>query len=64
MDGDQVKSAVKLLKSMEGHKVNIIPVTLEDGIDAVAFTFKGVLEDVGKDIVEVAMDSTCMILPG
>ena len=42
------------------HKVDIIPIALEDGIDAVAFTFKGILEDVGKDIVEVAMDSTCM----
>lgn len=60
MDDDQVKSTIKLLESMEGHKVEIIPVALEDGIEAVAFTFKGVLEDVGKDIVEVAMDSTCM----
>ncbi|KDR66650.1 hypothetical protein GALMADRAFT_1359427 [Galerina marginata CBS 339.88] len=58
MDDDQVQSAIKLLKAKEGHEVEIIPVDLEDGIDAVAFTFKGILDDVGKDIIEVAMDST------
>lgn len=58
---DQVKSAIKLLKSKEGHEVDIIPIIQEDGIDAVAFTFRGVLEDVGKEIAEVAMNSTCKL---
>ncbi|KDR65422.1 hypothetical protein GALMADRAFT_16473, partial [Galerina marginata CBS 339.88] len=46
------------LESKQGHEVEIIPTVQEDGINAIAFTFKGVLEDVGGDIVEVAMDST------
>jgi len=41
--------------------VDIIPTVQEDGIDAVAFTFRGVLEDIGKEIAEVAMDSTCKL---
>ncbi|KDR77335.1 hypothetical protein GALMADRAFT_66460 [Galerina marginata CBS 339.88] len=58
LDDDQALSATKLLQSKEGHEVEIIPTIREDGISAVAFTFKGILEDVGSDIVEVAMDST------
>ncbi|KAF8884072.1 hypothetical protein CPB84DRAFT_1817005 [Gymnopilus junonius] len=58
MDDDQVKSAIKLLEKKEGHEIEIIPVQLEEGIDAVTFTFKGVLDVVGEEIVKVAMDST------
>ncbi|KIM44631.1 hypothetical protein M413DRAFT_43043, partial [Hebeloma cylindrosporum] len=39
-------------------EVDIIPTVREDGIDAVAFAFKGVLEEIGEEIAEVAMDST------
>ncbi|KAF8871936.1 hypothetical protein CPB84DRAFT_1753800 [Gymnopilus junonius] len=39
-------------------KIDIIPIQVEEGIDALAFTFKGVLNEVRKEIVEVAMDST------
>lgn len=41
--------------------MEIIPTIREDGINAIAFTFKGVLEDIGSEIIEVAMDSTCTL---
>lgn len=63
LDNDQVLSATKLLEKKEGHAVEIIPTICEDGINAIAFTFKGVLEDIGGDIIEVAMDSTCTLSP-
>jgi len=63
LDDDQVLSATKLLEKKEGHAVEIIPTIREDGINAIAFTFKGVLEDIGGDIIEVAMDSTCTLSP-
>ena len=59
LDDDQVLSAIKLLDSKQGREVDIIPTVREDGIDAIAFAFKGVLEEIGEEIVEVAMDSTC-----
>jgi hypothetical protein len=33
----------------------------EDGMHAIAFTFKDILDEFGKEITEVAMDSTCKI---
>lgn len=59
LDDDQVKSAAMLLTKMDGEEVEIIPITQEDGIHAIAFTFKDVLEKIGKQIIEIAMDSTC-----
>lgn len=59
LDDDQVKSAARLLAKMDGKEVEIIPVTQEDGIHAIAFTFKDVLEKIGKEVIEIAMDSTC-----
>jgi hypothetical protein len=59
LDDDQVTSAIKLLELKNGHEVEVIPTDPEDGISSVSFTFKGVLEEVGEDIIEVAMDSTC-----
>ena len=61
MDDDQVLSATKLLQEKEGHEVEIILTIREDGINAIAFTFKGILEDIRGDIIEVAMDSTCTL---
>lgn len=58
LEDDQVKSAVRLLEKAE-NDAEIISVRAEDGIYAMAFTFKGVLDVLGKDIEEIAMDSTC-----
>ena len=59
LDDDQVKSAAKLLAKMDDEEVEIIPIIQEDGIHAIAFTFKDVLERIGRQVIEVAMDSTC-----
>ncbi|KAF8151412.1 hypothetical protein B0H34DRAFT_625904, partial [Crassisporium funariophilum] len=58
LNDDQATSAIKLLELKNGHKVEVIPTDPEDGINSVSFTSKGVLDEVGEDIVEVAMDST------
>lgn len=59
LDDDQVKSAIKVLKRVEGIDVEIIPVHAEDGISTLAFAFKGILDDYGMEVEEIAMDSTC-----
>ncbi|KAF8872019.1 hypothetical protein CPB84DRAFT_1753779 [Gymnopilus junonius] len=48
----------KLLKMKADCEIDIIPIQVKEGIDTLAFTFKGVLDEVGKEIVKVAMDST------
>jgi hypothetical protein len=59
-DEDQVKSTFKLLELMQGlEDCEIIPIRKEKGINAIAFGFKSVLDDVGKGVEEIAMDSTC-----
>ncbi len=62
LDNDQVKSAEMLLKSVEDMETIIIPITSRPGIHAIAFAFKEPLEAIGQEVVEVAMDSTCMSL--
>ncbi|KIJ33967.1 hypothetical protein M422DRAFT_182641 [Sphaerobolus stellatus SS14] len=55
---DQVQSAIKLLETVEGVSVEIIPIKKEDGIHAIGFTLKDALEDWGQEVCELAMDST------
>lgn len=59
LDEDQVKSATAVLKRHEDAEVELIPVTPEEGIAALAFAFTEVLDGYGEEIHEVAMDSTC-----
>lgn len=59
LDDDQVKSTLKQLEKAEGSKTEIIQIEPEAGIHAIAFTFKGILEDFGENIEEMAMESTC-----
>ncbi|KAJ6506451.1 hypothetical protein DFH09DRAFT_1200157 [Mycena vulgaris] len=58
LDDDQVKSALKVLEKYEDLSVEIIPITAEDGISALAFSFREILDEFGVDIEEIAMDST------
>lgn len=60
LDDDQVKSALKVLERAEGIDVEIIPIRNEPGISTIAFGFKDILDDYGKEIKEIAMDLTCM----
>lgn len=59
LDDDQVKSALKVLEQVDGIDVDIIPIRPEAGISTIAFGFKDILNDYGKEIKEIAMDSTC-----
>lgn len=56
---DQVESAQAILKRVDGINITVIPIPPEDGINAIAFAFKDILEDYGEEVIEVAMDSTC-----
>ncbi|KAF8991912.1 hypothetical protein BDZ89DRAFT_973611 [Hymenopellis radicata] len=58
LDDDQVKSAEKLIKSVEDYTTMVIPITPRPGIHAIAFALKEPLDAIGDEIVEVAMDST------
>jgi len=60
LNNEQVKSAQKILENLEGDRIEIIPVRTEDGISAIAFGFKEIVSDYGKEITEIAMDSTCL----
>lgn len=60
LNDEQVKSARSILENHEGDKIEIIPVHAEDGISAIAFGFKEVVDDYGEAITEIAMDSTCL----
>jgi hypothetical protein len=60
LNNEQVKSAQKILENLEGDRIEIIPVRAEDGISAIAFGFKEIVSDYGKEITEIAMDSTCL----
>ncbi|KIJ30764.1 hypothetical protein M422DRAFT_184438 [Sphaerobolus stellatus SS14] len=55
---DQVKSAIKLLETVDGVGVEIIPIKKEDGIHAIGFSMKEALDEYGQDVRELAMDST------
>ena len=59
LDNDQVKSAMMNLQAIEGEKIETIPVQSEDGISAIVFGFKGILDDYGSQMEEIVMDSTC-----
>lgn len=48
-----------LLEQLKGEEVEIIPITQREGISAIAFTFKEILDGLGNEIEEVLMDSTC-----
>lgn len=47
------------LEAVDGDKIEIIPVQTEDGMTALAFGFKSILDDYGSKMEELAMDSTC-----
>ena len=49
-----------VLEHVDNIDIEIIPVPMEDGISLLTFNFKNILEDYGEEIVEIAMDSTCM----
>jgi len=38
--------------------VEIIPITAEDGISAIAFAFREIIDEFGSEVEEIAMDST------
>ncbi len=59
LDDNQVKSAKKLIQSMEDYTTIVIPITAQPGIHAIVFALKEPLDDIGSETVEVAMDSTC-----
>ena len=59
---DQVTSALMVLKRTKDLDIEIISVPTEDGILSLAFSFKNILEDYGKEIVKLAMDSTCEVI--
>jgi hypothetical protein len=59
LNNEQVKSAQKVLENHNGDAIEIIPVHAEDGISVIAFGFKEIVDDYGKEITEIAMDSTC-----
>ena len=47
------------MKAADPNVIEVLPITTEDGISALAFVFKEPLEQYGGNILEVAMDSTC-----
>lgn len=49
------------LEAVDGDKIEIIPVQTEDGMTALAFGFKSILDDYGSKMEELAMDSTCKL---
>ena len=59
LHGDQTESALKVLKTYEGLETETIQIDKEDGIEAIAFAFRGALDSYGREVTEVAMDSTC-----
>ncbi|KAF9023081.1 hypothetical protein BDZ89DRAFT_1193313, partial [Hymenopellis radicata] len=58
LDNDQVKSAEKLIRSVEDYTTQVIPITPRPGIHAIAFALKEPLDAIGAETTEVAMDST------
>ena len=62
LNDEQVKSAQKILENHEGNKIEIVPIHAEDGISVIAFGFKEIVDDYGKEITKIAMDSTCLSL--
>ena len=56
---DQVESTYLGLKAADPKAIEVLPITTEDGISALAFVFKEPLEQYGGKVLEVAMDSTC-----
>jgi hypothetical protein len=44
--------------------IKILPITTEDSISALAFAFKEPLNKYGKEVLEMAMDSTCGFFNG
>jgi hypothetical protein len=62
-DDDQVKSTSELLAQTQGlDDCEIIPIQHKKGINAIAFGFNGMLDDIGDNVKEIAMDSTCTYL--
>ncbi|KAJ7448909.1 hypothetical protein FB451DRAFT_1053504, partial [Mycena latifolia] len=59
LDDDQVKSAQMVLDQMHGKEVEVIPINAEQGLHAMAFGLKEVLDGWGERTEELAMDSTC-----
>ncbi len=59
LDNDQVKSAEKLIRSVEDYTTQVIPITPRPGIHAIVFALKELLDAIGAETTEVAMDSTC-----
>lgn len=47
------------LESLHGTDIEIIPITPQPGIDAIAFTLKEVVDGWDKETEELVMDSTC-----
>ena len=57
LNDKQVKSAQKILKNQDGNTIEIIPICAKDGISAIAFSFKKIVDNYGKEITKIAMDS-------
>ncbi|TFK46463.1 hypothetical protein OE88DRAFT_1638147 [Heliocybe sulcata] len=58
LDDDQVKSARMVLEAAQGKEVELIDVTMEKGIDVIAFALKDSVDEFGGEMAELAMDST------
>jgi hypothetical protein len=50
------------LQAADPSVIERIPITIEDGISAIAFFFKETLDGYGEKTLEVAMDSTCELI--
>jgi hypothetical protein len=48
------------LHAADPKSIKALPITPEDGIFVITFLFNEPLDKYGKDILEVAMNSTCM----
>ena len=59
LDDNQVKSAQMILEKMEGTEIEMIPISPQPGIHAIAFGLKEVLDGWARETEELAMDSTC-----
>lgn len=59
LDVDEVKSARKLLDSVEGVDIEHVPLTEEPGRLSFACVFKKAVEAWAEKTEELALDSTC-----
>jgi len=52
---------MKVLQQAEGVATELIPIVEEEGISVLAFGLKEPLDQYGKEVAELGMDSTCAL---